>query len=176
MKQCALVFSFFLASKQIETSWHMHMYTPPPPPPPNKRQQNTGCCSLSFSKVSIYFSKIKITNGAFWSAELLVGYQVIAFEYAEISKQTEWCMAAKRILWLLNRVLQKTTVVFSESKLITRFQALRFPANKRKTREFENWKNKKLSKLRDGAIKHRKSPAVAALLWKRRDRTELSNL
>ena len=41
------------------------------------------------------------------------------------------------------------------------------------SRELEE---EKLSKLCDEAIKHRKSPVVAALIWKRRDRNELSNL
>ena len=34
------------------------------------------------------------------------------------------------------------SVVFSESKLITRFQTLTFPANTGRTRELENWKKK----------------------------------
>ena len=38
--------------------------------------------------------------------------------------------------------MQKTTDVFSESKLITRFQTLRFPANKCRRTELENWKKK----------------------------------
>ena len=45
------------------------------------------------------------------------------------------------------QILQKTAVVndscvFSERKPITRFQTMRFPANKRRTRDSENWKKK----------------------------------
>ena len=55
------------------------------------------------------------------NGKLLVGSISDIYKYQYISKQTEW--------WLLNHVLQKTTVVFSESKLITHFHASTFTAN-----------------------------------------------
>ena len=71
----------------------------------------------------------------------------------------------------VNHVLQKTTVVFSESKLVTRFQTLRFPANKQRTRELDNWKKKNCPNSATEWSSTERSPAVAALLWKRRDWT-----
>ena len=45
-----------------------------------------------------------------------------------------------------------------------------------KNKIFGELEEEKFSKLSAGAIKHRKSAAVAALLWKRLEQTELSNL
>ena len=116
--------------------------------------------------IIIIISKIKLVGYHQWCT--LIGRATSrlssdSHEYELISKQTE--------RWLLNRVLQKTTVVFSESTLITRFQTLRFPTNKRRTRELENWKRKLVQTPRRSNQAQKAARCCGTAFWKRRDWT-----
>ena len=103
-------------------------------------------------------------------------YTVYTFSKIKLEGYHQWRVLIGWATSRLSGVLQKTTVIFSESKLTSHFQTSKFPANKRTTIELENWKKKNCPNSVTERSSTEKSPTVAALLWERRDWTELWNL
>ena len=79
----------------------------------------------------LYFSKIKLVGYHQW--RVLIGWATRrpSLTSKSVNKQVT-----------AESLFAEDHSVFTESKLITHFRTLRFPANKRRTRELDNWKKK----------------------------------